>query len=46
MQPLLRRHRQAALFGHGDEITEVSKLHGKASLKGMAQTLQNLSPGR
>jgi hypothetical protein len=28
VQPLLRRHRQAAFFGDGDEITEVTQLHG------------------
>src|SRR5882724_6432393 len=28
MQPLLRRHGQAAFLGHGHEVAQVSKLHG------------------
>jgi hypothetical protein len=27
MQPLLRRHGQAAFFGHSDEIAKMPELH-------------------
>jgi hypothetical protein len=46
MQPIFRRQRQAAFFGHRDEVSEVPELHAKPSLKGMAAILQSLSPGR
>src|SRR5580692_2043548 len=46
VQPLLRRHCQAAFFGDGDEVTEVTQLHGPPSLGSMAVSLQSLSPAR
>jgi hypothetical protein len=46
MQTLLRGEGQTAFFRHRDEVSEMSQLHAKPSPKGMALTLQSLSPER